>query len=216
MCGERSRTMSVMAWRRSQADEVNRAARAPSLVQTGELSAARQALEEVALAPGNLSTLSTLTDPERRPQLPRQPLSEEVIRTQHVEQFALDSDQFLLCLRKTRRGAAPGPSSMTSDHLFPLTSSEGDVELFSQEGSLLANWKCHTPSSRRSDSADSQRSVNQLVLYEGSSLGTSSEGLSPEQSPNRSPRKPRQPQLPSSTRCRRKQAVSVLRTFFSP
>ena len=86
-----------------------------------------------------MSTLRTLTDPERRHPLPRQPLSDEVIRTQLVEQFVLESYQFLLCLRKARRGAAPGPSGMTSDHLFPLLSSEGDSELFAQVGSLLAN-----------------------------------------------------------------------------
>ena len=79
LCGEKGRTMSVMAWRRSQPDEAKRAARG-SVLGPNELSAARQAFEGAALVPGNLSTLRTLTDPERRPWLPRQPLSEEVIR----------------------------------------------------------------------------------------------------------------------------------------
>ena len=38
--------------------------------------------------------------------------------------------EFLTCFRKARRGAAPGPSGMTSDHLFPLLESEADSELF--------------------------------------------------------------------------------------
>ena len=43
-----------------------------------------------------------------------------------------------MCLRKARRGAAPGPSGMTSDHLFPLLEGEIDSELFTRVGSLLA------------------------------------------------------------------------------
>ena len=74
--------------RRNVSDEAKRAARAMSLVQVGELSAARQALEGAALAPGNLATLNI--------------------------------DEFLFCLHKATRGAASGPSSMTSDHLFPI------------------------------------------------------------------------------------------------
>ena len=68
---------------------------------------------------------------------------------------------------------------------------------------LAVSWRtgmCHTPPSRRSDSAGSQHSANQMVGCEGSSCGTLAEGMSPEPSPDRSPRKPRQPQLPSSTR----------------
>ena len=44
-CAEQSHTHSVRVRRRSQPDEVQRASRAMSLVQVGELSAARQALE---------------------------------------------------------------------------------------------------------------------------------------------------------------------------
>ena len=118
-------------------EEAKRAARGSIFwFKRERLSAARQALEGAALAPGNLSTLHTLTDPERRLPLPRQPLSDEVIRTQPVEQFVLDSDQFLLCLRKGRRGAAPGPTGMISDHLFLCSAVKA---LFAQVGSLLAN-----------------------------------------------------------------------------
>ena len=56
-------------------DEAHRAARAFSKVQLGELSAARQALEGAAVAPGTLATLAALTNPEKRPPVPRQPIS---------------------------------------------------------------------------------------------------------------------------------------------
>ena len=39
--------------------------------------------------------------------------------------FILDLVEFLTCLRKSRRGAAAGPSGMTSDHLFPVLENEG-------------------------------------------------------------------------------------------
>ena len=51
----------------------------------------------------------------------------------------MDVEEFLLCLRKARRGAAAGPSGMTSDHLFPVLENEGDSDLFVRVGSLLAS-----------------------------------------------------------------------------
>ena len=117
-------------------DEAKRAARAMSLVQVGELSAARQALEAASMAPRTSATLRALSDPERRPPVPREGLSREV--AEPAEQFELEPTEFLTCLRKARRGAAPGPSGMTSDHLFPLLVSEADSELFTRVGSLLA------------------------------------------------------------------------------
>ena len=48
------------------------------LVQLGEISAGRQALEGACLAPGNLATLGVLTDPNRGPPVPRQELSQEI------------------------------------------------------------------------------------------------------------------------------------------
>ena len=79
-CAEQSHTHSVRERRRSQPDEVQRASRAMSLVQVGELCAARQALEGAALAPGSLATLRILTDPERRPPVPREAVSDRVTR----------------------------------------------------------------------------------------------------------------------------------------
>ena len=101
-------------------EEEVRAARAISLVHMVELSGARQALEGALVAPGTHATLRALTDPERRPALPCEPLNPEVAHTQLAVAFQLDTDLFLVNLRKSRRGAAPGPSGMHSDHLFPL------------------------------------------------------------------------------------------------
>ena len=58
VCAEKGLTMSVRARRRHHPEEAKRAALALSLVQAGELSAARQALEGAALAPGNLSHIA--------------------------------------------------------------------------------------------------------------------------------------------------------------
>ena len=71
-------------------------------------------------------------------QPPREGLSREVQQAEPAEQFELEPMEFLTCLRKARRGAAPGPSGMTPDHLFPLLESEADSELFTRVGSLLA------------------------------------------------------------------------------
>ena len=121
-CAERAHTQSVRRRRRQCVDEERQVTRALSLVHMGELSAARQALEGAPMAPGTLATLRALTDPERRPPIPREGLSREVAETQPVERFELNTEEFLSCLRRARRGA--GPSGMTSDHLFPVLESE--------------------------------------------------------------------------------------------
>ena len=58
--------------RRQQSDDMERRAnRAPDLMQMGEVSAARQALEAAVVAPGTKRTLDMLQDPARRPSHPR-------------------------------------------------------------------------------------------------------------------------------------------------
>ena len=66
-------------------------------------------------------------------------------RSNPLNRFQLDSDAFLVCLRKSRRGAAAGPSGLTSDYLFPVLESEADSQLFAQVGSLLAIGKVFAP-----------------------------------------------------------------------
>ena len=121
--------------RREQGDGIEiRANRALSLVQMGELSAARQALDGAPIAPGMLATLCALTDPEKRPPS----LSDEILHSEPVEPFELNGLEFLMCLRTARRGAAAGPSGMRADHLFPILKSETDSELLTRVASTLA------------------------------------------------------------------------------
>ena len=56
-----------------------RANRALQLVQMGELSSARHALEGAEIAPGSQATLQALTNEDRRPAIPREPLPQHVI-----------------------------------------------------------------------------------------------------------------------------------------
>ena len=109
-----------------------------SHVKMGELSVAKEALEGAPVAPDNMATLRVLTDPEMRPSLPREELSRAVAEAQPTEQFKLDIVEFLICLRRARRGAAAGSSGMTSDHLFSVVKSEMASELFTQVASLFA------------------------------------------------------------------------------
>ena len=113
------------------------------LCQLGELSSARQALEGATVAPGDLATLRALTDPDHRSALPSVPLSREVMECEPDQPFVLDPVEFLLCLRTARRGAAAGPSGMTSDHLFPILENERDSEMrcWRQASSLQRCWR---------------------------------------------------------------------------
>ena len=60
------------------------------------------------MAPGTLTTLRELTNPARRPPVPRHELSQEILRSEPVEAFELDGDALLTCLRTARRGAGEG------------------------------------------------------------------------------------------------------------
>ena len=57
-------------------DVDKRAAKASMMVQFGELSSARQALEGADLAPGTPATFAALRDPARRLERPRDPIPE--------------------------------------------------------------------------------------------------------------------------------------------
>ena len=118
--------------RRNQVDSLEkRANRALSLVQVGELSAARVALEGAEVAPGTLATLR-VNNPERRPPRARQELSSEP-----EVPFDLDADEFLICLRTARCGAAGGPSGK-SEHLFPILDNAHDSEALARVATLMA------------------------------------------------------------------------------
>ena len=101
--------------------------RARSLVQMGELSAARGALQALPVAPGTMATLAKLTDPERRPPLPREEWCQEVVNSVPERSFKLDPVEFLVC-----------PSGMTADLLSISLDNEADSMLLVAACSLLA------------------------------------------------------------------------------
>ena len=116
--------------RRSSDDVQHRVERAHALVQFGDLSAAHQALEGASVAPATDATYQALTNPLKRPPVPREPLPNDL--------FVRRGGMFAKNLRVGRRGAAGGPSGMTTDHLRPLLESVEDSTrfwLFSQGGS---------------------------------------------------------------------------------
>ena len=53
-------------------------------------------------------------------------------------QFELNTEEFLICLRRARRGAAAGQSVMTSDHLFPVLESDRASDLLTEVAGLLS------------------------------------------------------------------------------
>ena len=79
-----------------------------------------------------------LEDPERRPRTPIIEIPREVMEHWPVEDFALDPNKFARNLRSARKGAAPGPSGMTSEHLRPLLSHPNDVLMLHRMGEQLA------------------------------------------------------------------------------
>ena len=93
-----------------------RAKRALQLTQWGELSSGRQALKGALVAPGNERTRTMLSDPSRRPPVPRAPVARELIEYNPEDQVVLDGELLLQNLRKSRRGAAAGPSGLAGEH----------------------------------------------------------------------------------------------------
>ena len=121
-CAQEAATASRRRRRRSNGqDSQSRVSRALKLVQLGELSAGRQALEGAELAPGNPATLAEL---RRRPAVPREPVFK---LPRDAPMFSLDETLFGRNIRSARRGAAGGPSGMTCDHLRPLLSNLRDL-----------------------------------------------------------------------------------------
>ena len=108
------------------------------LVHYGELSSARQALEWASLATGNEETLNMLRDESRTPPRLRDPLPEELLNLVPEDSFQLDEDRFCSNLRSARRGAAGGPSGMTTEHLRPLLDDVRGMRLLSCLASNLA------------------------------------------------------------------------------
>ena len=97
------------------------------LVQMGELSSGRQALEGAELAPGTLATLA-----------PREPLPPQLVNHRPQVEFVLSSEGLCNNLRTSRRGAAAGPSGMTAEHLRVLLHCPVATVAFSEVATALA------------------------------------------------------------------------------
>ena len=115
----------------------------------GELSAGRQALEGAELALGTPQTLQSLRDPRRLPPPLVEALLVKIIEHEPAKRCQLDEHKFATNLQKSRRGAAAGPSSMTTDHLRPVLDNPRDTHLFFQMGEQLAQG--HPPQKCRDD-----------------------------------------------------------------
>ena len=120
-CAEDMANVNRRRQRRGHTDpDAKRLEKAMMLVQLGELSSARQALEGAELAPGTQTTLNALKDPSKRPPVPRDPLPRDISDFIPAREFELEEHKFARNLRSSRRGAAAGPSGMTMEHLRPL------------------------------------------------------------------------------------------------
>ena len=82
-------------------------------------------------------------DPAKRPPAPREPLPRHLAEAVPASCFDLDPVLFSQNLRCARRGAAGGPSGMTSEHLRPLLDNPHDMERFWRMGQELA--RAETP-----------------------------------------------------------------------
>ncbi|CAK0841879.1 unnamed protein product [Prorocentrum cordatum] len=136
--------------RRGRAPDENeelrsRCERARELIRLGEVSAARQALTASAVAPGTQATLDELRDPARRLQQPREQLSERAARAPPQGLASLEPDRLLTNVRRSRRGAAPGPSGMTGEHLQTLLDDEHCCDLLHHAATLLARAEIPGP-----------------------------------------------------------------------
>ena len=112
---------------------LRRAGRAHTFVQLGEPSSASQALEGADLAPdlapGNNNTLGEL---RRRPARPHE------LMQLRSRPFDLDEKVLGKNLRSAKRGAAGGPSGMTTEHLRPLLDTHLDMQLLHEVCQQLA------------------------------------------------------------------------------
>ena len=227
--------------RRPQRDqEKRRADRARSLVQMGELSAARGALEAALVALGTMATLAKLTDPERRPPLPREELCQEVVSSVPERFFELDPVEFGVSVRTARRWAEAGSSGMTADHLSTILDNEADSMLLVEASSRFGSRGCAIGVIKglrlRFSGPPKSQACSRLAagdvpteIIEGLRLRltalqnpnggvrglvveTLCAGWSQEPWRRKLRSMPRKPPLPSSTPCPRKQVVSALLT----
>ena len=79
VCADQAAVASRRRRRRDRGDDPQRRVdRAEALVQIGELSSGRHALEGAPIAPGTEATLKALQDPLKRPPIPHDPLLDDL------------------------------------------------------------------------------------------------------------------------------------------
>ena len=133
-CAEQASQASRRRRRRQDDEVAKRADRVHSFV----LSAARQALEGAAVASGTEATRTASTDPAKRPPVLGEPFPRHLAEAVLASRFDLDPVLFSQNLRSARRGAAGGPTGMTSEHLRPLLDDLHHMERFWRMGQELA------------------------------------------------------------------------------
>ena len=115
----------------------------PELFEPRDSSAGRQALQSARVAPGTLATLRALTSPERRPPVPREPIPPHLASAVPESPFDLDFDRFVSNIRSAKRGAAPGPSGLTTEHLHPILENDSSLTALFRVGVLFSRG--HVP-----------------------------------------------------------------------
>ena len=133
-CSEQAAVASRRRGRRQESGLDKRVSRALHLVQLGELSSGRQALEGANLARGTTATLNALRDPQKRLPRPREAIPE----IPPHKSLELDKVSFCRNLRSSKKGAASGPSGITWEHLRPLRDCPRDTNLLCRVASFLA------------------------------------------------------------------------------
>ena len=109
-----------------------------TVVQLGEVSAGRQALEGAAAAPGNERTLSALKDPTKRPPTPRRGCSPMVsVSAVPMRNSIWTWTCFCRMCAQLVVGAAPGPLGMTADHVRVLLDNDADGAAFGARGNIV-------------------------------------------------------------------------------
>ena len=119
-------------------DARRRAERAAALAQLGELSAAAKALTALPLAPTTQETLQALRDPARRPPEPQVPIDPRLLSSR-APPVELSPDRLIANVRRARKGAAPGPSGCTGEHLRVLLDDEECTQLLVTAAGKLAS-----------------------------------------------------------------------------
>ena len=160
--------------RHHRGDDVQkRADRAELKVAFGELSSARQALEEEEIAPGTRATLQQLIDESKRPPRLMDPVPPEIMSHTPRVPFSLDSDKFLKNVRSAKRGAAAGPSGMTVEHLRPLLDSVTDQQWLCKLAEQIAQRRVASKGERRGPGHRRGRCGEKVgCAHHGSAVGT--------------------------------------------